>query len=54
MKVLPVSNSITNKPYSPNSQGGVSKKGLISPSSVMIGGIISAVSVKSANPFRSS
>ncbi len=53
MKVLPVSNSITNKPYSPNSQGGVSKKGLISPSSVMIGGIISAVAVhKITHPMK--
>ncbi len=45
MKVLPVSNSITSKPYSPNSKGGMSKKGLFSPSAVIVGGLVSAVAV---------
>ena len=53
MKVLPVSNSVVNRTYSPNSKGGCQKKGLVSPSAVMIGGIISAVAVhKIARPTQ--
>ena len=53
MKVLPVSNSVVNRTYSPNSKGGCQKKGLVSPSAVMIGGIISAVAVhKIARPAQ--
>lgn len=53
MRVLPVSNSITNKPYSPNSKGGMSKKGILSPSTVIVGGVISALAVhKIARPAQ--